>query len=639
MNKLILESVTIRNFKSFGDYDTTVNLRHRGPTLIVGSVDENEHRSNGAGKSTLVEAIIWCLFGRLSDIHNPGDKIINWVVGKDCIVSLDIEGGYKITRTRKYKDHSDLLITKDGIPIENGDSTNANAQKTLNQMFELDFGTFISSIYFGQFSGSFINLSDPKKKEIVEKLFGITKLRYYADVTKKHMGQVESDLNTSTQKLFDFDKHIDSSNQKLELLSKNRDDYEQKREAKITELQSHVQELQSQHNQELIDIEELEQFWKTVDIIRTKLSSIDNYITSLLDERDTVKSDIANLKADKSKVENHIFSTRFELQKINDHIELIRSTEGSCPTCEQDVSESLIEERISTYKNNNKERMQKWKVEIDKLLEMFKSTTELIKEKELQLSELDKKIAEERETKKNVEHVLQSKKFERKTINEAKSHNEVIKHVNKRVEEYQSLISETSSADNPYDAQIQSIKDELETIRQERDVIQSKIDELHDTFSHLKFIYKAYAEKKNIRAFIISGYIPILNNRLSYYLSALGIQSDIEFNNMLQMKSSQWDYATHSGGEKKRVDLSLMCALYDTHITMYGAKTNILVLDEIDKELDRDGVDDYVRLIMDDLSHRVESPLVISHKNEINYAFPSQIKLNKEDGFSYVHEE
>ena len=102
------------------------------------------------------------------------------------------------------------------------------------------------------------------------------------------------------------------------------------------------------------------------------------------------------------------------------------------------------------------------------------------------------------------------------------------------------------------------------------------------------------------------------------------------------MKSDKWDYAVHSGGERKRVDLALMFALYDTCVATRGQITNLLVLDEIDKELDKSGVEDYVGLIINDLSNRVGSILCISHKEDIGYAFPAQIKIKKDNNCSRV---
>jgi DNA repair exonuclease SbcCD ATPase subunit len=175
MNKLSFKSINIKNFRSFGDVETTFKLNDLGPILITGK--------NGSGKTSIIEAIIWCLFGRYSDIHNPGDSVINWDVGKNCMVRL-LVNEYEIVRTRKFENHSDLLILKDGSPIENGDSTNADAQRTLNMLLNLDFNIFISSMFFGQSSGSFLNFSDQQKRRVIEKLFGLSKLECYADAAK-----------------------------------------------------------------------------------------------------------------------------------------------------------------------------------------------------------------------------------------------------------------------------------------------------------------------------------------------------------------------------------------------------------------------------------------------------------------------
>ena len=118
---LELKSVKFQNFRSFGDYPTTIQLDALGPCLISGHKngdadysEGNNKDSNGSGKTTCVEAIAWCLFGRTSRRAQPGDKIINWFTGKDCIVELTFKNGDILRRTRNLDGHSDLLLIKAG---------------------------------------------------------------------------------------------------------------------------------------------------------------------------------------------------------------------------------------------------------------------------------------------------------------------------------------------------------------------------------------------------------------------------------------------------------------------------------------------------------------------------------------------
>jgi DNA repair exonuclease SbcCD ATPase subunit len=144
-----------------------------------------------------------------------------------------------------------------------------------------------------------------------------------------------------------------------------------------------------------------------------------------------------------------------------------------------------------------------------------------------------------------------------------------------------------------------------------------------------------YHDKNKLKSLILTDLIPYLNNRLSYYIEAVGLDTKLEFNQYLQCKSDKWDYVWFSGGEKKRIDVALMFALYDLHSAIYGKQCNILVLDEIDGRLDKSGIQSFVEIIWkdfvnnDQMTDRPDSILVISHKSEMFDAFPTKIIVEK----------
>jgi DNA repair exonuclease SbcCD ATPase subunit len=97
-----------------------------------------------------------------------------------------------------------------------------------------------------------------------------------------------------------------------------------------------------------------------------------------------------------------------------------------------------------------------------------------------------------------------------------------------------------------------------------------------------------------------------------------------------------WGYEFESGGERKRTDVSFMFAMFDLHERMYGRQSNIVVLDEVDGRMDDDGVASLINIIKNDIANKVESVLVISHKNLMKDVFDKEIHVKRTDRFSVI---
>lgn len=183
----------LRNFRSYGDYDTVLHLDKPGITLITGEVGDNSKDSNGAGKTSVVEAIIWCLFGRLPNKARPGDAIVNQKTNKNCMVRITTKDGYCIERRRKFDGHDDLLIkTPSGEDIS--DSTNKNAQDRLNKIYNLDYEIFMSSVFFAQSGRPLLELSDNKRKKTIERLLCLDRYDLYVAVAKEKIDALSLEL-------------------------------------------------------------------------------------------------------------------------------------------------------------------------------------------------------------------------------------------------------------------------------------------------------------------------------------------------------------------------------------------------------------------------------------------------------------
>ena len=116
----------------------------------------------------------------------------------------------------------------------------------------------------------------------------------------------------------------------------------------------------------------------------------------------------------------------------------------------------------------------------------------------------------------------------------------------------------------------------------------------------------------------------------------LNLDVRINLTDSLGISSNMWSYDFQSGGERKRTDVAFMLAAFDFHEIMYGRQCNVLVLDEVDGRMDDDGIEGLINIIKQELSQKVETILIISHRNQMHDVFDKEIKVTKSNSFSNI---
>ena len=135
----MLSKVTAKNFQSWGLLEFKIN---QGIVLIDGW-NEDDQRSEGSGKSAVLNAISWCVFGKIPKDANVDDVIKD---GQDsCVVELEFDNGDKIIRSRRP---NDIYIVKNGIKVKGKDAK--ETQVFIEEFIGCNFETFCQSVYFAQ---------------------------------------------------------------------------------------------------------------------------------------------------------------------------------------------------------------------------------------------------------------------------------------------------------------------------------------------------------------------------------------------------------------------------------------------------------------------------------------------------------
>jgi DNA repair exonuclease SbcCD ATPase subunit len=298
-----LLGVGLRNFQSYGNNFTYINLDFRKPVLIQGrnldSAVDGQVDSNGSGKSTILIAILYALYGKVPDSDVKVNALINNINNKNMYVVLDIEKAgvfYRIERFRKLEkrdtgicllrkysadeawDHNDEKqnITNAGRGVE------IEIERIIGLPFEIT--TRIVSIIASH--EPFLKLSLDKQRDIIEELFGFKELSEKAELLKQKIKDNNKDLE-SLQKLDEqIKREIERHTALVVAAEKKISDWEANKATRVHDIEAKIETHNLYYGKVDYDAEET----KFVDI-----QELDQGITTVSNEITTHEKEIVAL--------------------------------------------------------------------------------------------------------------------------------------------------------------------------------------------------------------------------------------------------------------------------------------------------------------------------------------------------------
>jgi len=592
---LEIQNVSWRNFMSYGEETSSLDLSELGQVLITGEIEDETQdglkKSNGSGKSTIPNVILWALFGRTMHSANPGDAVINHFIGKDCWVKITLKNGDSITRTRGLKGHNELLYAKNGE--ENTLSTNKNLQQLLNKDLQLDWELFTSSAFFTQYSKSWLEMADNNRKKALERILRVDRFTFYATAAKSSAEKVDAKLSKINIKIESAKARIAKATTQIERNTQLRDNFEGSKTDRIRSIQASVDVNQQKADViKIPDLDKITQIWEVYTRINDKIEAMKNDQNDILRKTKLVESTINDLKSKAASWKN--------------------KKGKQCLSCMQDIDESHIQQHIEP----------------------------LITQQATEEATLNDLMAEKSKLMQNIS-ATESKLAERKpkvTLREAKSiideKNQLLKLINRDLEH----ITKIENEQNPYTSSLDDLEN---SIVEDQTIITDSTQEKEQQellYRHYTYLSKAYSERNKIKSYVFKEHIPFINQRLNHYLDMLNLDIKVNLTENLGLDSNMWGYDFQSGGERKRTDVAFMLAAFDFHEAMYGRQCNVLVLDEVDGRMDDDGIDGLINIIKQELSRKAETILIISHRNQMHDVFDKEIKVTKSNNYSKIRQ-
>lgn len=626
--------VKMNNFMAIKEAE--LELDNQGLILIEGVNKTNDSfDSNGSSKSTLVSSITYALYGK-TEKGLKADDVVNKYEKKNTSVILSFnigEDNYRVERYRKHKEFKNKvkLFCNDK---EITGSTNDVTDKQIQDLFGIDFNTYVNAIIYGQGDiPMFSQATDKGKKEILESITKVEVYKKAQDVAKEKVKEVEEQQNKEQQEIEklgyqkelkqeQFDKEVSKYNQVMEQKKQEEETFKQRQE----EYNNKVKELDEQINTLKQSIPEIE---------NTEFIFSDNY-NKAKEGIELIKNNINDKlmpvwnqeELSERVVDQEIRSIQSKINQLdtNDH----------CPVCGSPIDNS--------HKVKEKENMETQISQEQEKLKQHKENKQKIEDKK---RELETKINQLEQMMK--EEDLQKQNHDREIQKQYQQQQEVYNNIS-QLENSKSGLQKPTLNDYSY---IEKPDEKL--YKKEQNDIDKAIDKHKDKVVQLETKKNKYSNavdafgNKGIRSVVLDFITPFLNERANEYLQTLS-GSDIEIEFQTQVKNSKGElkdkfdvivknsnggesYKANSAGEQKRIDLSISFAIQDLIMSKDDISTNIALYDECFDGLDTIGCENVVKLLKDRLK-TVSTIFVITHSESLKPLFENVITMVKEDGVS-----
>lgn len=567
---LIFEKVIYQNFLSTGNYSTEIDFLKNKNTLICGV--------NGSGKSTLIDAITYCLFGKaFRNINKP--QLINSVTGKNMLVEIHFSvnnDSYVVKRGMK----PNVFEIYQNQTLINQSAENKDYQSILEKtIIKMNYKSFCQVVVLGSANFTpFMLLPAAQRRAFVEDLLDIQMFSVMNNLLKEKVAE-------NKELLIDCDTQIRLTENTLETNKKNREEANKNIESIIQTKNESISNIESENEKD-------KQQLKTIEDDITELQN------TISNSKPKVLSALDKVYKSRTLLDSKIQQAKKTMSFFEDN--------SSCPMCEQEITNTFKENKISSIKIKREEQS----VLLEQLNEKIK-TLETKQDKIVSLvSDLQKLNS--------VRVELSSKiSFNEKTVK-----------------------SFRKDIDDLMRKQI-SIVDDADLL--------SKLKEYHTTKQKLleqKEIYNVglvLLKDGGIKAKIIKQYIPIINDMINNYLDQMEFFCQFTMDETFEEKiksryRDDFSFESFSEGEKMRLNLAILFTWRELAKMRNSAATNLLILDEImDSSLDSNGTDEFIKIIH--TLTKNNNVFVISHKtDQILDRFDGVIRFEKRKNFSYITE-
>ena len=570
-----------KNILSYGNNFTEIDFSN-GINLI--------RAPNGSGKSTILDALNFVLFGK--PFRNIKlNRLINRINEKNLVTEIEFNIGFD-----KWKIVRGLKPTVFEI-YKNDQVLDKLSSKKLNQA-EIDKLLGINQKLFKNIVGVAVTNNKPflsmpiwEKRELIENIFNIDVLAEMSKEVKrrKTLEQSEEKLKITEssaleKQINDNKKYISDMTQYIANFNTNNENDKANIVARIDELNKII--LKNQKNikvatDKIIELQE-----------KTKVEPDTNAYSK------TIKS-LGVSENEKKRIQK-------TLDQLKDN--------PLCPMCGSELSGEHAKKHIKELTE-----------EIDRLtntvIPKLKSEEDAYKALK---KEYDANIA-------MIRNIEMRKSQEELSLNNS---NCEINQCNKKLEEI-------DKRQCPFN--LDEYKEKVKILNEQLDELKKVITGLTHQIEIDKELIDILGDD-GIKVYFFRKLIPILNQNINSYLKKFELPICLEFDEQMQETiingRSDMEYDQFSGGEKTRIDMSVLLSFFNISRIISNWSCNLLFIDEIlDGGIDKNGIEQFLATLYNIVSDN-EKKLgiyLVSHKiDDVKIEINKTIEIKKKGLFSEI---
>ena len=618
--KFHIKKIEVQNFRSI---QTKMTLEIKPGLFSIEGINLDEPSSkNGSGKSSLCTSLIWCLTGNTLTNEVLADEVVNIKAGKDCRVTVYIDshlGDIKVMRTRKDSEFGNnlfLFINEEDVSCHKI----ADTQNKINQLMKLPFDLMRSTIIMtSDMKSAFSDLTPQQRIQTLESI------RDYS-VWDKVRDIANNDIK-------EYNKNIKENELSISNLEGSLNTYNKTLVDETVELNALQNTFNAQNIQENIAkcTKRNAEISTTIDSLTKTLQELKEQVTveqsNKNDELLNIQNEASVLILEKTKLEAKKTSLDKDLDTINKWF-----INDTCPTCHRKLERT--EEQINE-KNTQKEALIKEITNID--IEIYEKN-KLIQDKRVLWSNVHKELLKEIESKKNAQENINT--YEKKLNEFQKEYTENEKQIlieNNKLMTFSQQVSKKQESINKYTKEIENLTNKKQELININNTLEEK-RQLSDYF------YKLLGSKGELRPYLLNKDIQYLNACMQKYIHTFFKNTDVELKLNgatieinINSNGIRKSVSSLSGGEKKRLNISIQLALYDLIRSTSQINFNILCLDEVESQLDPLGCQQLIEII-EDKSDEIETVFWITNNNMVSENIDKKIICKKILGVTEIYE-